>query len=495
MDRKIASALIALLLIGAVLFMVEPSGYTKETALGQVGTSVGGILLDNTIWTPEGNPYVFVDNVTVAKDVTLTITPGTVVDLKLASFIIEGTLCAKGNETHRIMFEAEKRLTFSWPPRIFFNNSSTPWDESTGAGCIIDHAQIQVPTYQYEAIMGDFVHPKISNNLIYNYGNDAAAIRTGGLIVNNTILGGYRGIIAHNNATIQYNTVKDADVGICCGFFSFDPIYHPVIIGNLLTNNTVGIDDWSSSPYIANNTIVSNTYGIHLTSYTFNRNQEQVEVVYNNIYGNNYAVLVQFERSQKTVNMTYNWWGTTDASRIAQSIYDNTTDPSQTKVDYVPFLNEANPQASPNLTLPTSSASPTPTSTPEQNEFNIESNSTVSALSFNGTSSEISFTVNGTKGTTGYVKATISKNFMPNGENIKVYLDESPINSSITSNFDSWVITFTYQHSTHQVRINQMQNNNSAPSYFGYLPYIAAGVIVALLAFLCLIVWLAKSKD
>jgi hypothetical protein len=57
------------------------------------------------------------------------------------------------------------------------------------------------------------------------------------------------------------------------------------------------------------------------------------------------------------------------------------------------------------------------------NVFFIESNSTVSALAFNSTSLELSFTVNGTSGTAGYVRATIVKNLITNGENIKVYLD------------------------------------------------------------------------
>ena len=177
--------------------------------------------------------------------------------------------------------------------------------------------------------------------------------------------------------------------------------------------------------------------------------------------------------------------------------------PALSKVDYVPFLNGPNSQTPPNSTLTNPTPSPTPTTnttttpspTPQQNEFIIESNSTVSALSFNGTSSEITLTVNGTTGTTGYVKATIAKSFMPSGENIKVYLDGNPINSTLTSNGDFWVITFTYHHSIHQVKIYQEQLNSSAPTNSEYLLYIAAGVVAALLGLLGLIVWLARSKD
>ena len=147
--------------------------------------------------------------------------------------------------------------------------------------------------------------------------------------------------------------------------------------------------------------------------------------------------------------------------------------------------------ASFNTPLPT----PTATSHPIKNQFLIESNSTISALTFNATTSEISFTINGTSGTTGYVKATISKNLMPSGENIKIYMDEKPVNYTITSNGDWWVITFTYQHSTHQVKIYQMQDSGFTNFSAKYLPYILAAAFISLLTFLAIIIWSAKLKE
>jgi hypothetical protein len=88
-----------------------------------------------------------------------------------------------------------------------------------------------------------------------------------------------------------------------------------------------------------------------------------------------------------------------------------------------------------------------------QNIFLVESNSTVSALAFNSTISELSFSVNGTSGTIGYVKATIARNLTPNPENIKVYLDGNQLNYIVTTNVDSWQLTFNYHHSTHKVSI------------------------------------------
>jgi hypothetical protein len=147
----------------------------------------------------------------------------------------------------------------------------------------------------------------------------------------------------------------------------------------------------------------------------------------------------------------------------------------------------ASPKPTPNL--------PEPTPNPWDNQFQIQSNSTVSAFSFNATISEITFTVNGTAGTTGYVKATINKNLMPNSENIKIYLDENPVIYSITSAGDWWTITFTYHHSSHQVKISQQQANSPSTPDSAYLPYLAAGIIASLLGLLSLIVWLAISKN
>ncbi|MCW4030559.1 MAG: hypothetical protein NWE92_13050 [Candidatus Bathyarchaeota archaeon] len=141
------------------------------------------------------------------------------------------------------------------------------------------------------------------------------------------------------------------------------------------------------------------------------------------------------------------------------------------------------------------SPTPTPSPSPTDNKFLIESNSTISALSFNATTPEISFTVNGTSGTTGYINATISKSLMPNGENIKIYLDGNPYNYSITSNDDWWFITFTYQHSTHQVKIVQSQDSGSTNDSSIYMPYLLAAIVAALVGFLALIIWSTKQKE
>ncbi len=100
---------------------------------------------------------------------------------------------------------------------------------------------------------------------------------------------------------------------------------------------------------------------------------------------------------------------------------------------------------------------------PYQNKqvFFIETNSTVYDLAFNNETSTLSFNVTGPSGTAGYVKATISKSLLTNSENLKAYIDGNQLNYSATSTVDSWVLTFNYHHSTHQITLRLGTNASS----------------------------------
>jgi hypothetical protein len=64
----------------------------------------------------------------------------------------------------------------------------------------------------------------------------------------------------------------------------------------------------------------------------------------------------------------------------------------------------------------------------ENNLLSVSSNSIVTSLAFNSTTSELSFAVSGPSETTGYVKVAIAKSLVSNAENIKVYLDGNQLN-------------------------------------------------------------------
>lgn len=116
--------------------------------------------------------------------------------------------------------------------------------------------------------------------------------------------------------------------------------------------------------------------------------------------------------------------------------------------------------------------------------FSVESNSTISSLAFNTTSSELSFTASGSSGTSGYVKVTVAKSLVADVTSIKVYLDNNQTSYSIESAGDSWLLTFNYTHSTHEVRVDLSTI---------VVPEFSNNVILLLLAILAVALMVSKK--
>lgn len=103
----------------------------------------------------------------------------------------------------------------------------------------------------------------------------------------------------------------------------------------------------------------------------------------------------------------------------------------------------------------------------DQNVFSITSNSTLPELSFNSDNKELSFSVSGDNGTTGYVNVYIPKSLINDISSLKVYLDNNQIQYTSQSQGDGWLLYFTYHHSTHSVTINlssQRSTSTAQPS-------------------------------
>jgi hypothetical protein len=191
------------------------------------------------------------------------------------------------------------------------------------------------PTSYIFLISAGHTDAYISSNTIFDC--TTAGIEVGGLgqiqadgpllyntaiICGNTIVNSSCGIDASVNEEIRNNIVAYNEIGINNG---------ELIEGNLIVNNTYGI---KGGNVIQNNTIVGNSVGVEGGFTT---------LVYNNIY-NNSEYNVRFT-SSKTPTATCNWWGTTNATEISQSIYDYKNDFYLGKVNFNPFLTEPNPEA------------------------------------------------------------------------------------------------------------------------------------------------------
>ena len=90
----------------------------------------------------------------------------------------------------------------------------------------------------------------------------------------------------------------------------------------------------------------------------------------------------------------------------------------------------------------------------EQSVFSVTTNSTLTGFSFDSDSRQLSFAVSGPTGTTGYVEAYLPKTLITDVSSLQVYLDGQQIAYTMGSQADSWQLTFSYHHSTHNVAIN-----------------------------------------
>ena len=473
-----------------------------QIGTAQASSEVYGIINSDTTWTKANSPYILTGAVGVNSGVTLTIEPGVTVNLVDNYIQVDGILKAKGNVTDRIQFN-EGRSQTSSGAAIFFTDSSGDWNEDTAKGSIIENAIINQTSMLIEK-----ASPKINNNTfncrISTFGGSP-------LVLNNIFKGGNGIVLYDSNEVICGNEFSDTSQAIYVGGANCAPI----IQRNLIVKNNYGIVVPSStgifSPIIRNNTIANNSIAIGIAG----GGNPSPTIIYNNIYGSTDHNF-HLTNIKNNINATQNWWGTTDAQAIAQTIFDYKKDFNLGNVTFVPFLTEPNSQAIPDPNMPTPTPNPMPepvTPTPQptpsvipkptpnpspssipvpgQSFFFVESNSTITELFFNSTSSELRFRVNGTSGTKGYVKVTVSKSLVSSIQNVKVYLDGSNLNFEMTSNENSWILTFTYTHSTHQVRISLAATTTVEPTILG-LPYwiwATSVIIITTIIGICIAVW------
>ncbi len=85
--------------------------------------------------------------------------------------------------------------------------------------------------------------------------------------------------------------------------------------------------------------------------------------------------------------------------------------------------------------------------------FCVESNSTVNGLEFSDENMTLTFEVSGPSGTGGYTRVTLAKTLATDIEAIAAFVDGKTVNFTASSQGESWILAFSYTHSTHQVNI------------------------------------------
>ena len=386
MSKSFSLALILILAFSSLLVI-----FNTPLGLAQSGTNENGIITSDTTWTKGNSLYNLQGPVAVNPGVILKIEPGVNINLNNYYIVVNGTLSAVGNPTTNIIFNGGI---------IYFNPSSTSWDEQKSSGCIIENSVINSgiqiglyalasasPKISHNTINGSILcnqgSPIIENNVIMNRVGPAAIDvgRGSPLIMNNVIMGSnYEsdiGILSEGDSIIQNNTLlgQQKGTGISISGIGNASVFDNNISGfqvgintasfglvqkNYIFNNYIGIETRVTFTDIQNNTITGNTRGIFA--------YYGPTIIYNNILNSTEANFYSFDSDNVTA--IYNWWGTTDQQAISQTIHDNKNDFNLGIVNFVPFLTAPNPQAptAPTST-PTPSTSQTPSPSPTVPEF------------------------------------------------------------------------------------------------------------------------------
>ncbi|MFC1486603.1 NosD domain-containing protein [Thermoproteota archaeon] len=122
----------------------------------------------------------------------------------------------------------------------------------------------------------------------------------------------------------------------------------------------------------------------------------------------------------------------------------------------------------------------------EEYLFGVESNSTISSLSFDSKRQELRFITTGESGTTGYVRITISKTLIDKINSVEIRIDNNKVDYTSTSIDDSWLVFVTFPHSNHDfiIQLGSSPIDGSELLNFLLIGIILSIVIVVIIYFI-----------
>jgi hypothetical protein len=379
------------------MIMVSGSAFVAILPFGVAQTSqtVNGIITQDTTWTKTNSPYTLTGPVLVDSGVTLTIDGGVTVNLGFYYIRVNGTLVIQPDATINMattdkaiqvngilsavgtndnpihingVFDG-RTLDTLYSAIYFSQKSNTDLNNQTNADSIFENVVFKNTYVEAKSEIRFINNTLLKGGLLLSGGssivsnNNLATASVGidegsPLISNNTITGNLNFGGGHN-VVIADNVIYG---------LTLDDVRSPyngslVIERNLICNSRIGVTFYHRSDgnqvIFQNNTISNNTVGIQMSlpgaAYA-------PAIVNNNVY-DNFLNVDLF--SPVSINLTNNWWGTTDQQAINQSIYDFKNDFNLGTVNFVPFSTSPNSQALPNPNAPilTPNPSANPTST------------------------------------------------------------------------------------------------------------------------------------
>jgi hypothetical protein len=136
------------------------------------------------------------------------------------------------------------------------------------------------------------------------------------------------------------------------------------------------------------------------------------------------------------------------------------------------------------------------TSSPEQNVISVASTSTISAFAFNSTSRQLTFNVTGPSGTTGHTYVYVPKSLITDIFDLQVFLDGNPLDYNAESTGNSWLVTFTYHHSAHEVAmiLNDTLSTPTIPTNVNQLAQWVTYIVIIALSLTVVILLVSRKK-
>ena len=435
MNKRMSTVLMACVLIGLFLISIEYNSENGITVCAQTGTSVGGHISANTTWTTSGSPYIVEETVIVDPNVALSIDPG--VEVRFTSgteLIIDGALTASGNSGNYITFtsNATSPQAGDWGAIRFMETSD---DES----CIINWAIIR---YASTGVYAYGSSPEIRNSKIEYNANFGIYSTSVSIFIEDLGVPLIENCIVTDNGGVPIDV--DRQGGIYIKFGGID-------IQNSLVANSLGHGILSiasdADAVLANGITIRNSTGtgvegeITIFNSTITENNQSGikstgSIHFNSIFGNTPYDLVC---GNEPLDASNNWWGSTNETVIEENIYDYYDDFNLGIVTFKPYI-----------------SSPYFVYYDEQvYDVGVLSNSSITNFEFSQSEKSISFSVNGTDGTTGFCNVSIPADLM--WGDFSLYLDDVALVEGVdyteTYNGTHYLFSINYVHSSHIVEL------------------------------------------
>jgi hypothetical protein len=263
------------------------------------------VIFQDTVWSGE----VIIEGVVlVARQATLTITPGTTIRFKRidsnrdnigdSEIRVLGRLLAEGTLDRLVRFESAENdpRPKDWSYVLLFASGK----KSRITFCQFQHA--------FSGVQVHFSSAEISRSLFVN---NHEGIRFG-----------------RARLSIENNIFRNNDVGI-----RFTRMEGPVaIIKNEITENRLGVF------LVPSGQNIQDFFEPDRTGRPWNTGR--LLITANNIYNNYWYNLSLGEKQLWDLEVTGNWWGTTDASTINHSIFDKNREPELGKAIFIPYADK-----------------------------------------------------------------------------------------------------------------------------------------------------------